>query len=226
MCQADCPLDEPHSKTRERRHASQYLYVRKARGRVYQCRIWITGIGSLNLGCYQSEWLAGQASKAFARRFRPDIHLADVIASLRRDGIVPAHVLMKYVYRLPGGDFGAKVKKHGRKIVLPGPYPTEKEAYEAMRARLAELGTMRKPSFVSKGLVTRWTASQRLGITRKQFEQFWDSVFSDPRRPAKCESPNRMVIATELEVALEFGGGVSDEARSAVALFRMGAGRM
>jgi hypothetical protein len=150
-----------------------------------------------------------------------------VVEEFRRDGYPDLpDLLPKYVMTRHGGGYRAKMKTRGRVIILE-PFDTPEAAHLAMVERLAVMGAWpQKPAALSKELVSRWVACRRLGITSAEFRKSWDSVFSDPRRAARCESPERMVFTTELDVALQTGGGISDEARGAVALFRIGTGRM
>jgi hypothetical protein len=54
-----------------------------------------------------------------------------VIEELQRVGVVPDNVLPRWVYRLPDGLFGAKVKKDGTVLSL-GPFETPESAHRAM----------------------------------------------------------------------------------------------
>jgi hypothetical protein len=123
---------------RERRHPSAYRYVRKVRGRLYQARPWVGGVGSVNLGLYPDEWTANRAVKAVLKELRG----VDAVAVWRateaaiRAGHVAAHVLPKWVHRLPGGRFGAKCRVRGAVLEL-GPFAGPEEACRAMAAHLA-----------------------------------------------------------------------------------------
>lgn len=140
MCRAARPRPARVKMPRDRKHASAYRYVRKVKGFKYQCRPWLPlPVGSLNLGCFRSEWEAGHAAREFVRRFVPGVTLAEVVDGLRRDGLVAPHVRLKYVADRPGGGFMATVRKGGRRFDLPGPFATEIEAHAAMIAHLATL---------------------------------------------------------------------------------------
>ena len=57
------------------------------------------------------------------------------------------HVLAKYVVCLceTVAGFGARIKKYGKLIELPGPFPTEREAHVAMLNHLAHMPRQPRP---------------------------------------------------------------------------------
>lgn len=85
-------------RRRERKHPCVYHFVRKVKGRGYQCRPWLPCVGLLNLGCFSDEWSAGKAAREFVKRYQPGAYLCEVLDGLRRDGFVKEHVRMNFVY--------------------------------------------------------------------------------------------------------------------------------
>ncbi len=213
----------PVKQRRERKHECRYRFCRKVKGRSYQSRLWLQDIGSINLGCYRSEWEAGMAAKAFVHRYQPGVHLCEVLDSLRGDGSIPQHVCAKFVAKAPNGiGFIAKVKKHGKKIHL-GPFTTEREAHNAMMARVERMSraAKRSPRYGrTSPYIAVTSAARKLGISINKFRQHWQGVFS---RPLDCR---QVVYRDELGVAMEAGGFTSDVAKEAVVIFRMGIGRL
>lgn len=79
-------------KRRERRHRSEFTYVRRVKGGAWQARAWLGAQGrSLNLGLFtksehgdQAEWAAAQVAKAFRREWRPGRSVGEVVELLKR----------------------------------------------------------------------------------------------------------------------------------------------
>ncbi len=140
-------------------HRSYYRYVRRVKGRSYQARVPLAGgrkWESVNLGLFSAddhgsmagaERAAGLAAKAYYQRHRPWLTPWQVIQELQRDGLVPASVLPRWVYRLPCGRFAARCKRRRRGVVidLPGPFFTPEAAHAAMRWWLLHSDTYSNP---------------------------------------------------------------------------------
>ena len=150
------PVNSSRPLQRLRLHASLYEGVRRVPGRAFQARYYLGGSTwkhhQINLGTYTesdhgsmelAEWAAGQACREFDRSWKPDPITRQwptpwaVVKDLQAAGIVPGHVLPKWVYRRPGGEYGAKVKLRGGAIDL-GPYRTPEAAHRAMAATLQD----------------------------------------------------------------------------------------
>lgn len=124
-------LARPGKKRRRfRRCPSYYKYVRKVKGNKWQARMWLGSHGgSWNLGLYESEWAADQVVSRWNYWVGKIAHPVDILARLRGERVVPAHVLARRVYLQGDGTFAVGVRKNGVLDLFPVRYATEREAY-------------------------------------------------------------------------------------------------
>ena len=143
------PLEEAprRVKLRERRHECSE-FIRKVKGDMFQLRPWIEAAsgGSMNCGLYKSEWEAERVRERLKRecqrvpgRGKTALSLWAAMKPLIEEGVMPSHLLPKYVIAVVGG-FAARVKMGKlpcrRLIKCLGPFATPEEAHLAMITRL------------------------------------------------------------------------------------------
>jgi hypothetical protein len=113
----------------------------------YQARIPIgpTKADALNLGTFctatwgsaeAAEWAAGRAAKEFVRAYQPGRDPWSVIRQLQDRGIIPPGVLPRWVFRLPEGGYGARVRRRNIEVTV-GPYSSPEAAHAEISARVA-----------------------------------------------------------------------------------------
>lgn len=166
------PVDPPpprKPRLRERRHACDHLYVRKVKGNLYQLRWWVEAAsgGSVNCGLYPTEGEAHAAFRAIAAacatvplRGKTALSLWAAMKPLVASGVLPGHLLPKYVVPCEGGPgYAARVRlgtgADRRLLVEPGPFACPEDAHRAMVARLgtaARAGA--KPAAVRRPVLT------------------------------------------------------------------------
>ncbi len=121
--------------------------IRKVRGARYQLRVF-TGPhkgDSWNFGLYETHEAAliarnrlfGAGHWAGRPVWLPHMGPLEALAAAKRAGVVPAGVLPRWVVRLPGGGYAARIGPRRRRVDLPGPYPTPHAAYRAAAALTA-----------------------------------------------------------------------------------------
>jgi hypothetical protein len=115
-------------------------FCRRVKGGRIQLRIHLGGEKgyAVNFGLYPSTGAAVMVRRKVHQLMRSEPNIWAVLARLRATGAVPDHVLPRWVYaHKDESGFGAKARREGQLIHLPGPYPTPEEAFEAMRQLLA-----------------------------------------------------------------------------------------
>lgn len=131
---------------RVRRHPCDKA-IRKVRGSRYQIRVYV-GPGkadSWNFGLYATHEAALLArNQIFGLGhwrgnplWLPHMGPLEALAAAKRAGVVPAGVLPRWVLRLKGGGYAARLGPRRRRVDLPGPYPTPHAAYRAAAALTA-----------------------------------------------------------------------------------------
>ncbi len=122
-------------RERVRRHPCHYPYVRKVRGRKYQLRIYLglsrTERYAINLGLYDSEWLAGQALRrvaAILRGERTPLEIWQAVRPLCAEGVLPAGLMPMWVVARDGAYWARRRKSDP----LAGPFPTPEAAHLAI----------------------------------------------------------------------------------------------
>ena len=118
-------------------------FCRRVKGGKIQLRIHLGGEKgyAVNFGLYPSTGAAVMVRRKVHQLLRSEPDIWAVLAHLRSTGAVPDHVLPRWVYaRKDESGFGAKVRRDGRLIDLPGPYATPEVAFTAMREHLAANG--------------------------------------------------------------------------------------
>ncbi len=117
-------------------------FCRRVKGGKIQLRIHLgeeKGY-AVNFGLYPSSGAAVMVRRKIHQLLRTEPDVWAVLARLRASGDVPDHVLPRWVYaRKDDSGYGARVRRDGRLIDLPGPYQTPEEAFAAMRKQLAQL---------------------------------------------------------------------------------------
>jgi len=126
---------------RDRRHACQHKYVRRAKDR-YQVRVWVGPAAGddVNLGLYDSEWAAGRVVKLVASlKIKGPITALSLWQAVRPylgQGLLPENLLPRHVYRRSDGRYGARARRGERRIEV-GPFKDPVKAHRAIVAALA-----------------------------------------------------------------------------------------
>lgn len=121
----------------KRRFAPLMRYVDRRREK-YRSRFFMGGVlGTIYLGLHESPEAAHRAAVAFRRSGPSAGTYPAILERLKGRGLVPAHVLPKWTYRLDGGTGYAAVRMtRAGVVVLAGPYPTPALALAAMLSRV------------------------------------------------------------------------------------------